>query len=62
MHVIFIKAAFHDIDILAWILADSPDTPIHPRKDVGVSGESARILARMSVSWNAAFTSLTSRA
>ena len=58
-----LKPAFHDTD--TDILADSPETAIHPRedsrgeeiarvgrKDVGVSGESVS----MSVSWNADLT------
>ena len=45
-----VKLAFHDADtdFLARILAGSPDTPVH-----------AKILARMSVSWNASFTTIT---
>jgi len=59
---IWFKAAFHDTDILARILADTSDTRdflklfLHGKQ----SGEVARhadILARIpvSVSWNAAF-------
>ena len=54
-----VKAAFHDTDILARILADSPDTPTSLRGCIGVSGESARIHARMSMSWNAALMKIT---